>query len=196
MMLGAGLARLHSLYDTISLRDDSLSPQGASPGLGPLPHLVLRRKVRAGLRVSETPLDLFTGKPRKCDLDQANRITLTAAWHYNNSLGDDFAHYLRLARVVKCLAGTVKSFAPSLKRLGVKHRPRYEGMDGQRLCRRRRQCVRACRRAGKLRRSPHILPRWGELRAPSGTSERGILHHHNHDCAVGFHGVAIAGAHS
>jgi hypothetical protein len=35
MMLGAGLARLRSLYDTISLRDDSLSPQG----LGPLPHL-------------------------------------------------------------------------------------------------------------------------------------------------------------
>jgi hypothetical protein len=28
MMLGAGLARLRSLYDTISLRDDSLSPQG------------------------------------------------------------------------------------------------------------------------------------------------------------------------
>jgi hypothetical protein len=35
MMLGAGSARLRSLYDTISLRDDSLSPQG----LGPLPHL-------------------------------------------------------------------------------------------------------------------------------------------------------------
>jgi short subunit dehydrogenase-like uncharacterized protein len=35
MMHGAGLARLRSLYDTISLRDESLSPQG----LGPLPHL-------------------------------------------------------------------------------------------------------------------------------------------------------------
>jgi hypothetical protein len=38
MMLGAGSARLRSLYDTISLRDDSLSPQG----LGPLPHLKRR----------------------------------------------------------------------------------------------------------------------------------------------------------
>src|SRR5262249_45968702 len=72
---------------------------------------------------------LFAGKPRKCGLDQANRITLPAACRFNNSLGDDFEHDFWLARVVKCLAGSIKGFVHGRKRLRVKHPRRYEGTD-------------------------------------------------------------------
>ena len=73
--------------------------------------------------------DLYAGKPRHCGLNQANRITLAVYCRFNNSLRDDFAHYFWLAGVVKCLAGSVKSFAHGRKRLGAKHRSRYEGVD-------------------------------------------------------------------
>jgi hypothetical protein len=58
--------------------------------------------------------------PSERGLDQANRITLPAPCRLNNSLGDDLEHYFWLARVVKCLVGSIKSFDYGRKRLGVK----------------------------------------------------------------------------
>jgi hypothetical protein len=67
------------------------------------------------------------GKPRERGLDQASRITLAAPCRFNNSLSDDFEHYFWLARIVKCLAGSVKGFVYGREGLGVKHPRRYEG---------------------------------------------------------------------
>ena len=71
-----------------------------------------------------TPEELF-----KRGFPQKNQITLTVACCFNNSLGDDIAQDLRLAGVIKFLAGSVKSFTHRRKRLGVKRPRRYEGMD-------------------------------------------------------------------
>jgi hypothetical protein len=54
-------------------------------------------------------------------LSQTNWITLTAACRFNNSLGDDFAHDLRLAGIVKRFAGSLESCTHRRKRFGVKH---------------------------------------------------------------------------
>jgi hypothetical protein len=75
------------------------------------------------------PLDLFEGKPREGGLGQANRVTLPAPCRFYNSLGDDFAHYSRLARILECLEGSVKSFVHRRKRLGVKLPRCYQGTD-------------------------------------------------------------------
>ncbi len=74
-------------------------------------------------------MGLCAGKPRDCGVPQASRIALPARRRFNNSLGDDFAHYFWLAHVVKCLEGTVKSFVDGRKCLEVKHPWRYEGTD-------------------------------------------------------------------
>jgi hypothetical protein len=80
------------------------------------------------MRVGEVG-NLFVGKPGECDLHQVNRITLTPASGFHNSLSDDFEHYFWLAHVVKCLEDSVKSFVHDGKCLGVKHPRRYEGTD-------------------------------------------------------------------
>jgi hypothetical protein len=71
----------------------------------------------------------FVLKPWQRGFHQASRITLPAPCRFDNSLGDDVAHYFWSARVVKCLAGSVKSFDHGRKRLGSKLPGRYQGTD-------------------------------------------------------------------
>jgi hypothetical protein len=85
----------------------------------------------AGLRtlILTRHLDLFPGKPRERGFHQASRMTLPAPCRFDNSLGNDVEHYFWLARVVECLAGSIKSFDHGRKRLGVKLPRRYQGTN-------------------------------------------------------------------
>jgi len=60
---------------------------------------------------------------------QANRVTLTPACRCNNSLGNDFAHHLKLADFVKLFAGSVKGFTHRRSRLRPKHAMFQGGID-------------------------------------------------------------------
>jgi len=66
-------------------------------------------------------------QPNKCRFTKAGRAKLASRCKLDNSLGNDFAYYFRLAAVVKLFAGGVKSFAHSRNRLRVKHPVLYEG---------------------------------------------------------------------
>jgi hypothetical protein len=65
-------------------------------------------------------------RPSKCGRPQANRVTLTKFCRCNNSSGDDLAHHVRLAGVVKRFEGSFKSFTHHRNRLRVERSRAYK----------------------------------------------------------------------
>ena len=62
----------------------------------------------------------FVFQPNERRFTQAERVKLTRLCQFDNSLGDDFAHYFRLAGVAKLFTSSVKSFAHGRRCLRAK----------------------------------------------------------------------------
>jgi hypothetical protein len=68
----------------------------------------------------------FASRPGKRGCPQANRVTLTKFCRCNNSSGDDFAHHVRLAGVVKLFEGRFESFTHRRDLFGSERSRSYE----------------------------------------------------------------------
>src|SRR5262245_32179766 len=68
----------------------------------------------------------FARRLSKRGCPQASWVTLTGSCRCNNSSGDDFARHLRLASLVKLVAGRLESFAHRRDHLGLERAGSYE----------------------------------------------------------------------
>src|SRR6266436_3013488 len=104
-------------------------------GRAPVPAFILATEVGAaripphggaGLRRLYVWLVSFVWQPSKRGFPQASGVTLTNSCRRNNSSGDDFAGHLRLAGLVKLLAGSFERFTHYRNHLRFERSRSYE----------------------------------------------------------------------
>jgi hypothetical protein len=91
---------------------------GEMPRVAPTPQPPWPRQFK---RCGRGPSEDWLVRLAERGLQQASGITLTKFCHCNNSPSDDFAHYFRLAGLLKLFKGSVKNFAHLRNCLGSEH---------------------------------------------------------------------------
>ncbi len=99
--------------------------------------MAYRSSAARGLEAVTSDVSTFRGDPvsftpatlvwfAECGFPQASRITLTKSCRLDNSLGDDFAHHVRLTGVLKLLEGSLESLTHCRNRLRIERSRLHE----------------------------------------------------------------------